>query len=165
MFLKRNKKQYGKFHPKETETISWDTLCEDLIDKYQFKSKRGGKKFEILPKRDEKKYKMTTKSVESVHSQSVTMIDPAIGWIEICTVPSAQRDLVSNQVDLTWLAHYPLPNKVIMDRGNEFIAEFKEIVINAYGTNIRPITSRNPNPTQYYKECNTHFQSTKHSTG
>ena len=28
------------------------------------------------------------------------MIDPATGWIEIRTVPSASADLVSNQVDL-----------------------------------------------------------------
>ena len=28
------------------------------------------------------------------------MIDPATGWIEICTVPSAWADLVACQVEL-----------------------------------------------------------------
>ena len=62
--------------------------------------KGGGKKFQIEPKGDEKKYKMTTKSGRSVYLQAVTMIDPATGWIELCTIPSAQADFVANQVEL-----------------------------------------------------------------
>ena len=49
-FLKRNKKQYGRLPPKEAETIPWDTLCVDLISKYQFTPKGGEKKFQILLK-------------------------------------------------------------------------------------------------------------------
>ena len=49
-FLKRIKKQYRKLPPKEAETILWDTLCVDLIGKYQITLKGGGKKFQILPK-------------------------------------------------------------------------------------------------------------------
>ena len=52
------------------------------------------------------------------------MIDPTTGWIEIHTIPSARADLVANQVELSWLTYYPLPNKVIVDRGNEFLAKF-----------------------------------------
>ena len=40
--------------PKEAETKPWDTLCFDLIGKYQFPPKGGGMKFQILPKADEK---------------------------------------------------------------------------------------------------------------
>ena len=68
------------------------------------------------------------------------MIDPATGWIEIHTVPSAQADLVANQVDLAWLTCYPLPNKVIVDRGNEFLVKFREMIINYYGITYKPIT-------------------------
>ena len=56
------------------------------------------------------------------------MIDPATGWIEICTMPSIRADLVSNRVDLAWLTRYPLPIKVIIDCGNEFFAEFKTMI-------------------------------------
>ena len=87
---------------------------------------------------------MITKSGKSVYLQAVTMIDPATGWIEIRTVPSARADLVANQVELAWLTRYPLPNKVIVDRGNEFLAEFREMIINDYGITVKPITSRNP---------------------
>ena len=64
---------------------------------------------------------MTTKSGMSVHLQEVTMIDPATGWIETRAVPSARTGLVAHQVELAWLTPYPLPNKVIVDRGNEFL--------------------------------------------
>ena len=53
-FLKRNEKQYRKLPSKEMETISWDTLCVDLMGKYQFTTKGEGKKFQIVPKGDEK---------------------------------------------------------------------------------------------------------------
>ena len=36
--------------------------------------------------------------------------------------------LVSNIVELAWLTRYPLPSKVIVDRGNEFSAEFETTV-------------------------------------
>ena len=55
------------------------------------------------------------------------MIDPGRGWTEIRTVLSTQVDLVFNQVELSRLIHYPLPGMEIMDRGNEFLAEFREI--------------------------------------
>ena len=86
---------------------------------------------------------MTTKSGRSVNLQAVTMIGPATSWIEICTIPSARADLVANQVELAWLTHYSLPNTVIVDRGNEFLVEFREMIINDYGITVKPITSRN----------------------
>ena len=72
------------------------------------------------------------------------MIDPATGWIEIRTVPSAWADLVANQVELAWLTSYPLLNKVLVDRGNEFLAKFREMIISDYGIMVKPITLRNP---------------------
>ena len=58
------------------------------------------------------------------------MIEAAIGWIEIRTVQSAQVDLVANQVELAWLIYYPLPSKLLVERGNEFLAKFREMIIN-----------------------------------
>ena len=104
-----------KLSSKELEAIPWDTLCVDLIGKYQFIFKREGKKFQIIPKTGEKKYKMTTKSGRSFYMQAITMIDPATCWIEIYDVPSAQANLVAHQVELVWLTHFPLSNKVIVD--------------------------------------------------
>ena len=33
---------------------------------------------------------------------------------------------------------------VILDRGNEFLAEFKELMVKDYGITVKPITARNP---------------------
>ena len=45
---------------------------------------------------------------------------------------SARADLVANQVELVWLICYTLPNKVIVKRGNEFLAKFREMITNDY---------------------------------
>ena len=132
-FLKRNKKQYGKLPPKKAETNPWDVLCVGLIGKYQLSPKGGGKE-----------YTLNTKKGHSVYLQAVTMIDSATGWVEICAVPSARADLVANQVELAWLTRYPLPSKVIVDRGKELFAEFKTMMSNDYSIKVRPITTRNP---------------------
>ena len=86
---------------------------------------------------------MTIKSGRSVYLQAVTMIVMVTGWIEIRTIPSARADLVANQVELARLSCYSLPNKVIVDRGKEFLAKFREMIINDHGITIKPITSRN----------------------
>jgi transposase InsO family protein len=132
-FLKRSKTHYGKLPPKEAEAVPWDTLCVDLIGKYQFNPQGGGKK-----------YQMTTTSGKKVYLQAVTMIDPATGWVEIRALPGARADYVSNQVELAWLTRYPLPNKIIVDRGNEFLAEFRTLIDEDYGIELKHITTRNP---------------------
>ena len=72
------------------------------------------------------------------------MIDPVTGWVELRVVKSSRVDLVANQVELAWLTRYPLPSKVILDRSNEFKAEFKSLIENDHGNKIGPITTRNP---------------------
>ena len=51
------------------------------------------------------------------------MIDPAMGRREICTVPLAQADLESNEVELAWHTRYPILSKNIVDWGIEFLVE------------------------------------------
>ena len=46
------------------------------------------------------------------------MIDPVTDCIEMGSAPSAQIDLVSNQVELAWSTCYPLSSKVKEDKGN-----------------------------------------------
>ena len=72
------------------------------------------------------------------------MIDLTTGWIEIRTVTSTSADWVSNIVELAWLTRYPLPSKVIVDHGNEFLAEFKALIQTDYIIVVKPIASKNP---------------------
>ena len=87
---------------------------------------------------------MTIKSGKSEFLQAGTMIDPATVWIEIRTVPSTQEDFVPDQVEPAWLTRYPLSDSVIVDRGFEFLAKFREMMINDYSITVKPIISRNP---------------------
>ena len=69
---------------------------------------------------------------------------PAIGWIEICSVPEAIADLVANQVELACLSRYALPNKITVDGGKELLAKFLTMMANDYGILCSPINTRNP---------------------
>ena len=62
----------------------------------------------------------------------------------MCTVLVAWTDLVANLVEPAWLTRYPLPNKIIVDRGNKLIAKFRNMINNDYGIRVKPIISRNP---------------------
>ena len=107
-FLKRNKRYYSKLPAKQAGTKSSDMLCIDLIGKYRMTSNRGGRKYATRGEKD-----------KDVYLQAITMIDLATGWKHICSVPEARADPVANQVELSWLTRYPLPNKITIDGGTE----------------------------------------------
>ena len=75
-------------------------------------------------------YAKKGKKDKDVYLQSITMIDPATSEIKICGVSEARVDLVANQLELAWLTKYPLPNKIVVDRGKTFLA--KTMVTNDY---------------------------------
>ena len=73
------------------------------------------------------------------------MIDPATGWLEIAEVPGTKRvDVVANIVEQTWLCHYPWPQKVVLDRGTEFMAMFSQMLVEDYNIKKKPISKPNP---------------------
>ena len=72
------------------------------------------------------------------------MIDPATGWFEMKDIPDKRADTIANLVEQTWLTRYPWPTQIIFDRGNEFLAEFAQMVVEDYGIKKKPITKRNP---------------------
>ena len=120
---KRVTQKYGHLPVKKAETIPWQTLCVDLIGPYTIH--RKGKK--------------------DLSLWCVTMIDPATCWFEIKELPGTKRaDIVSLMVEQTWLNRYPWPQKVITDRGTEFMAEFIKLVKEEYGAIKKTITARNP---------------------
>ena len=119
---KKSSVKYGKLQEKEAEIVPWETLCVDMIGPYQIK--RKGK--------------------TTLELWAVTMIDPATSWFEIAAVKTKRADVVSNVIEQTWLSRYPWPQKVITDRGTEFMAEFLTMMQEDYGVKKKPITARNP---------------------
>ena len=115
-------KKLGILPPKSPEDIPWHTLCIDLVGPYKI-----GK---------------DPKAEKLIHC--LTMIDPATGWFEIAPVPTKRTDVIANILEQTWLMRYPWPTKVVLDRGTEFMADVKKLLVDEYGITRKPITTRNP---------------------
>ena len=79
-----------------------------------------------------RKYAMKGNKDKDVYLQTITMIDPATVWIEICSEPQARADLVANQVELACLTRYHLPNKITAKRGKGLLAKFNTMIANYY---------------------------------
>ena len=54
----------------------------------------------------------------------LTMIDPATGWFEMARLPDKTAISVAQQAEITWFTRYPWPQKIIYDRGTEFMKNF-----------------------------------------
>ena len=72
------------------------------------------------------------------------MIDPVTGWFEMAQIKNKTAAEVADIAEQMWFTHYPYPNKIVLDRGKEFMAEFAHMIKNDYGITRRPITTRNP---------------------
>ena len=73
------------------------------------------------------------------------MIDPATSWFEIREIPGTKRaNFLANTVEQACLTRHPWLQRVTLDRGTEFMAEFIKMVQDDYGIKKKPITKRNP---------------------
>ena len=72
------------------------------------------------------------------------MIDPVTGWFEMAQIPNKTAAEIADITEKTWLTHYPLPQRIVFDRGTEFMAEFAKMCHNDYGQKMKHITTRNP---------------------
>jgi hypothetical protein len=72
------------------------------------------------------------------------MIDPATGWFEMHQIENKTAAEVADMCQKTWFTRHPLPQRMILDRGAEFMAEFARMVKNDYGLKLKPVTTRNP---------------------
>ena len=52
------------------------------------------------------------------------MIDPATGWFEMAQIPNEMTAEIEDITEKTWFTCYPLPQRIVFDRGTEFMAEF-----------------------------------------
>ena len=72
------------------------------------------------------------------------MIDPATGWFEMAQIPSKMAAEIADITEKTWFTRYPLPQRIVFDRGTKLMAEFSNMCQNDYGLKRKPITTRNP---------------------
>ena len=72
------------------------------------------------------------------------MINPATGWFEMQQIDSKTVAEVADISEKTRFTRYPFPQRITLDRGTEFMAEFAKMVKDDYGLKIKAITTRNP---------------------
>ena len=80
---KNNKRNYGLLPETKAESEPWEKLCIDLIGPYPVPTVGRKKKNEPPP----------------VQLWSVTMKDPATGWIVIKEIKTKRTDVVSNVME------------------------------------------------------------------
>ena len=51
---------------------------------------------------------------------------------------------IADITEKTWFTHYPLPQRIVFDRGTGFMAEFSKMCHNEYGLKRKHIPTRNP---------------------
>ena len=119
---KRDTKKYGLIPEKEAEANPWEILCVDLIGPYTLKRKHK----------------------PSLKLWCLTMIDPATGWFEMKEIENKTAANIAEKVQQVWLTRYPKPDKIIFDKGTEFMREFAEMIENDYGIAKHGSNKRNP---------------------
>jgi len=122
-FTKKKTIKYGHLPPKEAETEPWEILCVDTIGPYKIRIHNSKEHYEL---------------------SCLTLIDPATGWFEMVRLPDKTAISVAQKAEITWFTRYPWPQKIIYDRGTEFMKEFLIMVRDDYGIALSPITVRNP---------------------
>ena len=119
---KTTNQKYGKLPPKQAETNPWETICVDLIGPY------------TIPRKEKNPLKLWC----------LTMIDPATGWFEMAQIPNKTDAEIADITAKTWFTRYPLPQRIVFNRGTKFMAEIAKMCHNDYGLKIKPIITRNP---------------------
>ena len=72
------------------------------------------------------------------------MMDPATGWFKMAQITNKTAAENADITKKTWFTRYPLPQRIVCDRGTEFMDEFSKMCQNGYGLKRKPITTRNP---------------------
>ena len=62
------------------------------------------------------------------------MIDPVTGWFEMAQINNKTAAEVADIAEKTWFTRYPYPNKIVLDRGKEFMAGFSKMIKHDYYT-------------------------------
>ena len=86
-------------------------LCVDLIETY------------MIPQ----------KGKNPVKFWCLTMIDPDTGWFEMAQIPNKMAAEIADITNKTLFTRYPLPQRIVFDRGTKFMAEFSKMCRNNYG--------------------------------
>ena len=72
------------------------------------------------------------------------MINPATVWFDMAQITNKTAANIIDITNKTWFTRYPIPQRIVFDRGTKFMAEFAKMCQNDYGLKRKQITTRNP---------------------
>ena len=128
---KRHVKKCDHLPAKLAEITPWETPCTDMMVPHEV---HQGK--------------------PTLKSWAVVMIDPATGRFKIAEVPNTEcADTVSNIIEQWWFCRCPWPQKVVVDCGAKFMAEFEQRLCNKCGTTCKLITKQTHNQIPLWNAC------------
>lgn len=88
-------------------------------------------------------WKVTVNGQELVFN-ALTAIDTVTNLPEIIRVENKTAEHVARQFELSWLARYPRPMRVVYDQGGEFKGRGFKAMLNLHGIKPVPTTVKNP---------------------
>ena len=72
------------------------------------------------------------------------MINNSTGWFNMAKISNKTAAEIADITEKTQFTRYPLPQRIVFDRGTKFMTEFANMCQNDYGLKWKPITTRNP---------------------
>jgi hypothetical protein len=122
---KRHNQQFGQLAPRQAQAAPWQEVHVDTIGPWMFTKGKG---------RNQVQYEI----------RALTCIDPVTNLLEICLLSDKTSAAAATAFENVWLSRYPRPQRVVHDRGPEFIGfEFQNLLL-AAGIRARPLTGKNP---------------------
>jgi IS30 family transposase len=94
-------------------------------------------------------HKTRGKRKKVLTSWSLTMINPVTpGWFELAKNANKTAAEVVDVAEKTWFTRHPLPQRITLDRGTEFMAEFAKMGQNDHGIKLKPTRQETRKPMQ-----------------
>ena len=113
--------KHGQLAPRIVPSVPWTEVHCDQIGPWQCKV--GGKNVEV---------------------RALTMVDPVTNLVEIARVHSTKCDETTRAFKDTWLARYPLPERVLTDGGPEFVGAEWTFMCDNWGLKKGGISTHTP---------------------
>ena len=67
-------------------------------------------------------YKIPCKEKKPLEFWCLKMMYTATGWFYMVQIPNKTAAYIADIAEKTWFTHYPLPQRILFDRGTEFMA-------------------------------------------
>lgn len=119
--MKKDNPKHGQLAPRTVPSVPWTEVHCDSIGPWTHKI--NGLEVKV---------------------RALTMVDPVTNLVEIARVKTTQCDETTSAFTDTWLARYPLPEKILTDGGPEFSGHEWDFMLQHWGLKRGRISTHTP---------------------